>query len=62
MKDRRRPLDPAGQAQHDQMDATFRDLAACLGVLRQHLVDEGFTETGAENLTETLLAGFVVST
>ena len=42
----------------DQVDASFRDFAERLGMLRQRLIDAGFSEDGAESMCELIAAAW----
>jgi uncharacterized protein Yka (UPF0111/DUF47 family) len=37
----------------DQTASAFRDTAALLALFRDELIDQGFTQQGAEHLTDT---------
>ncbi len=45
--------------ERDQLTGAFRDTAAMLSVFRDALIEEGFSEEGAENLTELLFVAAV---
>ena len=50
-------LEISSTRQHDleQASAAFRDVAEILGELRGQLLNQGFSEEGAESITESVM-------